>query len=105
MFSEEVILSIDLSELPPLEMRRLGAAAVVLLLMLNSPVCGVEYIVTVDSAEVTGYVTHFWRSTGFWYVYPVYTYVAARVHSLPAYTSLRYNIAWTVNRTLVLCVN
>ena len=68
-------------------MRRLGAAAVVLLLMLNSPVCGVEYSVTVDSAEVTGYVTHFWRSTGFWYVSPR-TYVAARVHSLPAYTTI-----------------
>ena len=59
----------------------------VLLLMLNSLVCGVEYSVTVDSAEVTGYVTHFWRSTGFWYVYPR-TYVAARVHSLSAYTAI-----------------
>ena len=82
-------------------MRRLGAAAVVLLLMLNSPVCGVEYSVTVDSAEVTGYVTHFWRSTGFWYVY-VPTYVRSCTCALTL--SLHYNSAWTVNRTLVLCV-
>lgn len=49
-------------------MHKLGAAVVVLLSLLDRPVWGAEYRITVGSGKVTGYVTHFWRSTGFWCV-------------------------------------
>lgn len=72
-------------------MQRLVAGVVVLLLLLDSSVCGVDYHISV-SAKMTGYVTHFWRSTGFWYVR------TARPH---AYTLTRQCVVGAYTRSTV----
>lgn len=38
----------------------------------NTPVLEDDYSVLVDGSKIGNFLTHFWRSTGFWYVYISY---------------------------------